>query len=102
MTLLMAYGMHFMPDYLFVAGDPSVLIHPPGFGELLHAQAFLLLLAIVPTADPRRRQWLPMLAAWAAIGAVPAALTLPLPHSQHDVINFAPLTLIELVRKSLS
>jgi hypothetical protein len=88
------FTRQFSRGFLFVHGDPYAVNHPPGFGQLLPAQAFMLALALAALSDARFRRFVIFLLGWLVIAAVPGALTVPSPHALHDAMAMAPWTLL--------
>jgi 4-amino-4-deoxy-L-arabinose transferase-like glycosyltransferase len=82
---------HFSPGYLFLHGDAHKVLHPPGSGQLYAVDALLLplgLLGLFRRGGNYRGAVL--LAAWIALGPVPAALTIQevgTPHSLRGVLG---------------
>jgi 4-amino-4-deoxy-L-arabinose transferase-like glycosyltransferase len=85
---------YFSPSYLFVNGDDTLVLHPPGFGELLPEQAPLIALGLFALLGVRRRKLALLLLGWITMAALPAAMLIPSPHSLHDFLAFAPWTLL--------
>jgi hypothetical protein len=88
---------HFSFDFLFIHGQRGLeaeLLHPPGFGQLLTAQAAMVAAALCSLYDPRYRNTVILLLDWAIIAAIPAALTIPAPHMLRDVLAIAPWTIL--------
>ncbi|HTY54685.1 MAG TPA: glycosyltransferase family 39 protein, partial [Candidatus Binataceae bacterium] len=88
---------HFSPDYLFIHGQQGIraeTFHPPGFGQLLWAQAVMVALALCAIYNPRYRKLILLLLAWLVIAALPVALTVPAPHALRNVLAITPWTLL--------
>jgi 4-amino-4-deoxy-L-arabinose transferase-like glycosyltransferase len=97
---------YFTPSFLFLDGDRGdhwTLLHPPGFGQLLPEQAFLIALGLLalfgprpktntpskrskrgiarskpPTQERGRKDFAIVVVAWLVIGAAAAAVVVPL------------------------
>lgn len=85
---------HFSRSFLFVRGDWYVVNHPPGFGQLLPAQAAMVVLGLGSLMDARYRKFAVVLLGWLAAAAVPGALTVYAPHALRDSIAMEPWTLL--------
>ena len=85
---------YFSPSFLFLSGDDNLMLHPPGFGELLPEQAPLIALGLIALLGVRRRKLALLLLGWITMAALPAAMLVPSPHSLHDFLAFAPWVLL--------
>ncbi len=88
---------HFTFDFLFIHGQRGLaaeLLHAPGFGQLLGAQALMVALALCSLYDARYRMPVILLLDWLIIAALPAALTVPSPHMLRDVLAITPWTIL--------
>ena len=79
----------FSPSFLFLSGDHYVVLHPPGFGELLPEQAPLIALALFTLFIGRRRKLAIVLLGWLICAAAAASLLLWSP-SLHDLFAVTP------------
>jgi hypothetical protein len=84
----------FSPHFLFLAGSPEVDLHPPGYGQLLAAQASMVFLALCALFSPRFRRVTIFLLGWLAIAALTAVIILPAGHPLHTLLMLTPLTLL--------
>jgi hypothetical protein len=84
------FASYFGPSFLFIHGDHSVTLHPQGFGELLPEQAVLIAVGLIAMMGRRRRKIGWLLLGWLMLAALPASMLLGSPHSQHDLLAFAP------------
>jgi Dolichyl-phosphate-mannose-protein mannosyltransferase len=82
------------PRFLFLAGSSDISLHPPGYGQLLVAQAAMLFLALCSLFDPRFRRVTIFLFGWFAIATLTAVLILPAGHPLHTLLMLTPLTLL--------
>jgi hypothetical protein len=82
------------PNFLFRYGSDDVSLHPPGYGQLLVAQAAMLFLALCSLLDPGFRRAAVFLLGWFAIAAITAVLILPFGHPLHTLMMLTPLTLL--------
>jgi len=74
------FAAYFSPSFLLLRGDRGdlwSLLHVPGFGELLPAQAVLVLLGVIAFFSTRRAKLAGFLLVWLLLATVPAALTVP-------------------------
>jgi 4-amino-4-deoxy-L-arabinose transferase-like glycosyltransferase len=91
---------HFSPDYLFLHGDASLTAHPPGFGQLVLADALLLPLGVLGLARAKKWREGALIIAWIALGAIPAALTVQdagTAHSGRGMIGVPAYALLSAV-----
>ena len=88
------FASYFSPSFLFLSGDDNLMLHPPGFGELLPEQALLIALGLLALLGVRRRKLALLLLGWIALAALPSAMLVPSPHSLHDFLAFAPWVLL--------
>jgi 4-amino-4-deoxy-L-arabinose transferase-like glycosyltransferase len=93
---LIAYGwlFYFSPNFMFLNGSTDVSLHPPGYGQLLVAQAAMLFLALCALGNPRYRRVAIFLFGWLAIAALTSALILPFGHPLHSLLMVTPVTLL--------
>jgi Dolichyl-phosphate-mannose-protein mannosyltransferase len=93
---LIAQGLLFdlSPHFLFRAGSQDISLHPAGYGQLLWAQAAMLLLALSALLQPRFRRVTVFLLGWYAIALLTAVLILPFGHPLHTLLMLTPLTLL--------
>ena len=82
------------PRFLFLTGSSDLSLHPPGYGQLLVAQAAMLFLAACALIDPRFRRVAIFLLGWLAIAVLTAVLILPAGHPLHTLLMLTPLTLL--------
>ena len=92
--MLKGWLANFNPHFLFVAGSPDILLHPPGYGQLLAAQAAMLFLALCALREASYRRLVIFLLGWLAIAALPAAIILPPGHPLHSLLMVAPWTML--------
>ncbi|HKD67136.1 MAG TPA: glycosyltransferase family 39 protein [Candidatus Binataceae bacterium] len=85
---------NFSPHFLFQNGSSDISLHPPGYGQLLVAQAAMLFLALCALMDAKFRRVAMFLFGWLAIAAVTAVLILPFGHPLHTLLMLTPLTLL--------
>jgi len=96
-AFLTGLANHFTANFLFIHGQggfAAELLHVPGFGQLLMAQAGMVVLALLALQDVRYREPVALLLGWVVLAAVPAALTIPAPHMLRDVLAITPWTLL--------
>jgi hypothetical protein len=82
------------PRFLFLAGSSDLNLHPPGYGQLLIAQAAMLFLALCALLDPRFRRVTIFLLGWFAIATLTAVIILPAGHPLHTLLMLTPMTLL--------
>jgi 4-amino-4-deoxy-L-arabinose transferase-like glycosyltransferase len=82
------------PHFLFQAGSDDISLHPPGYGQLLLAQAAMLVLALFGLLHRSFRRVTVFLLGWYAIAALTAVLILPFGHPLHTLLMLTPLTLL--------
>lgn len=82
------------PRFLFTRGCPSIMLHPPGIGQLLVAQAPMLVMAVIGLGLATYRKVGLFLWLWLVVALIPAALVRPSPHPLHAILAVAPLTLL--------
>jgi hypothetical protein len=93
-ALVHGYLFNFTPGFLFLRGSIDVSLHPPGYGQLLVAQAAMLFLAVCALSDARFRRTAIFLFGWLAIAGLTAALILPEGHPLHSLLMVTPFTLL--------
>jgi len=96
-NFLSGLASHFRFDFLFIHGQGGLgaeLLHAPGFGQLLTAQAAMVALALCSLYDARYRMPVILLLDWLILAALPAAATLPAPHMLRDILAITPWTLL--------
>jgi len=94
LTIIHSLALSFAPRFLFLRGSPWVELHPPGFGQLLAAQAVMLGLALCALSEARYRRPVIFLLGWLLLAALPGALILPRFHPQHLILMVTPLMLL--------
>jgi hypothetical protein len=82
----------FSPSFLFLSGDHYIVLHPPGFGELLPEQAPLIALALFALFIGSRRRLAIVLLGW-LICAGTAASLVRLSPSLHNLFAITPWVL---------
>jgi hypothetical protein len=89
------FASYFGPAFLFLRGTVGEgwPVHPPGFGQLLREQAFLIVIGLIALLVTQPRH-LALLAGWLVMASLPAAMMMPAAHSQRDVLAFAPWILL--------
>ena len=85
---------YFSPRFMFLNGSLDVSLHPPGYGQLLVAQAAMLFLALCALGDSKFRRVAIFLFGWTAIAALTSALILPNGHPLHSLLMVTPVTLL--------
>jgi len=96
-TVVAGVISHFEPGFLFIRGQQgryAEMFHAPGFGQLLAAQAAMVVLGLFALYDARYRKSVILLLSWLVVAALPPAMTLPVPHSLRDVLAITPWTLL--------
>src|SRR5579875_230070 len=97
LIIVHSWALSFDPRFLFLRGSPWVELHPPGFGQLLVAQAVMLGLTLCALSEARYRRPVIFLLGWLFLGALPGALILPRFHPQHLILMVTPLMLLSAV-----
>jgi 4-amino-4-deoxy-L-arabinose transferase-like glycosyltransferase len=84
----------FDPRFVFRFGSNDVLLHPPGFGQLLAVQAVMVVLAICALLERRYRRSVLFVLGWLAIAAIPGIFILPPLHPLHSILMIVPWTML--------
>jgi 4-amino-4-deoxy-L-arabinose transferase-like glycosyltransferase len=84
----------FDPRFLFLRGSGDVLLHPPGFGQLLAGQAVMVVLALCALVERRYRRPVLFVLGWLVLAAIPALFIVPQFHPLHTILMVVPWTLL--------
>jgi len=95
-TIIANYIQHFLPRFLFIAGDANLRHHQLGFGQLFKIQALLAPLGIILMWKQRNHRRLPLLFLL-LIAPLPAALSGEgNPHALRSIAMMIPLIMFSI------